>query len=92
MILQSSICETAGQCGSGKGDLSVLIQTAALGTFGMNDYFVFYSEYGSAEAGFEEWQFRDAPGVVPLPPALLLLSTAIAGLAGFAGMRRRKDA
>ena len=51
VILQSSICETAGQCGSGKGDLSVLIQTAALGTFGMNDYFVFYSEYGSAEAG-----------------------------------------
>ena len=40
--------------------------------------------------GVGYWPLGDV--VIPVPPAIILLGTAIASLAGFAGMRRRRTA
>lgn len=86
IVLQASICETAGQCGSGQGDLSVFIPTSLLGPLNPNDFFVFYSEYEGADSGFEEWRFRDVPAI-PQPGTLALFAMGLLGL-GFVSRRR----
>ena len=91
ILLQASICETNGQCGSGKGDLSVLIPLLLLGEFNPTDYFVLYTEYHDANSGFEEWSFYSDVSVVPLPAALPLYGTGLA-IMGFIGWRKRRKA
>ena len=101
--LQASICDTPGQCGSGFGDLSVLIPLSLLGDFALTDYFVLYTEYSDvtqsgdeADAGFEEWAWRgqefEPPAVIPLPAAMPLFLTALMGLGGLTYRRRRAAA
>lgn len=86
VVLQASICDTRGQCGSGHGDLNVFIPVSLLGRFDLTDNFVFYSEYLYANDGFEEWKFQDAPGQqVPAPGSLALVGIGLAAI----GLRRR---
>lgn len=90
VVLQASICNTPGQCGSGKGDLSVLIPTSLLGTFSPTDNFVLYTEYTGANDGFEEWRFRDTPTTqVSEPGTLVLFTVGLIGLGVFARRRGR---
>jgi hypothetical protein len=77
-ILQASICDTNGQCGSGKGDLNVFIPTS-LFTGSPNDYFVLYTEYDRVGSGFEEWRYLAAEDV-PGPGTLVLLSVGLLGI------------
>lgn len=88
IVLQASICDTPGQCGSGKGDLTVFVPVDLLGAFSPTDNFVLYSEYLYANDGFEEWRFTSAPGRVPEPGSLALIALALAGLV----RRRRQNA
>lgn len=82
VVLQASICDSNGQCGSGHGDLGVLIPKHLL--FGSpTDQFVLYTEYSGANSGFEEWRFFDAPlppSQVPEPAALALLGPGLIAL------------
>lgn len=89
VVLQASICDMNGQCGSGHGDLNVFVPVSLLGTFSPTDNFVLYTEYLYANDGFEEWRFGDAPGTIPEPGTLALLGVGLAGI-GFS--RRRKQA
>ena len=43
VVLQASICDTPGQCGSGMGDLSVFIPTSQLLPLNPDDQFVLYT-------------------------------------------------
>ena len=90
VVLQASICDTPGQCGSGKGDLRVLIPKSLLGPLKPFDFFVFHSEYSGANSGFEEWAFRDDlfPPTIPEPSSLALFAFGLAGL-GLMAKRRR---
>lgn len=88
VVLQASICDTPGQCGSGHGDLNVFIPVSLLGSFSPTDNFVFYSEYLYANDGFEEWRFADAPGQIPEPGTLALVGLGL-GLGAFALRRPR---
>ena len=96
ILLQASICGTPGQCGSGKGDMSVFIPIAQLGLFDGNgnalfdgtEQFVFYSEYLYVNDGFEEWRFGDTVvGQVAEPGMLAIFGI---GIIGMGVMRRRR--
>lgn len=89
VILQASICDSNGQCGSGHGDLGVLIPQNLLSSGSPTDYFVLYTEYSGANDGFEEWRFYDVPTQVPEPASLLLMGPGLLSL-GVWGMRRKK--
>jgi hypothetical protein len=83
VVLQASICDTNGQCGSGHGDLNVFVPLSLLGGFSPTDNFVLYTEYLYANDGFEEWKFSDAPGQVPEPGTLALLGVGLFGVRAF---------
>lgn len=91
VVLQASICDSNGQCGSGHGDLNVFIPWSLLGAFNPNDNFVLYTEYLHVNDGFEEWRFSSAtpPTQVPAPGTLALLGIGLAGLS-FARRRQRR--
>jgi hypothetical protein len=96
VVLQASICDTPGQCGSGHGDLDVFVPVSLLGNFSPTDNFVLYSEFLYPSGGFEEWKFSSASGTngggngqVPEPGTLALFGV---GLAGLWSMRRKARA
>ncbi len=74
VVLQASICDTPGQCGSGHGDLEMLIPETLFDGLD-TDYLVFYTEYGRAKipsGGFEEWSTKSASTPIPEPSAALI--------------------
>ena len=83
--LQASICDTAGQCGSGKGDLKLFILESLI-QGAPEDYFVFYTEYDNVGSGFEEWNYLARSVTVPEPGTLAMLGFGLTGLVAF---RRR---
>ncbi|MFT5438225.1 MAG: hypothetical protein ACI9MJ_000083 [Alphaproteobacteria bacterium] len=91
ILLQASICDNGGQCGSGHGDMNVFIPVELLGTFSDTDYFVFYSEYLYVNDGFEEWRIGGyVPGETPSPKVSEPGTVAIFALVGFGVLWRRK--
>ncbi len=88
IVLQASICDTNGQCGSGHGDLGVMIPVRLLGSHSPTDYFVLYTEYSHGNDGFEEWKFFDTPRV-PEPASLALLTSGLVAVTAWAAVRRR---
>jgi len=86
VTLQASICDTPGQCGSGKGDMDLFILERLLVDFS-GDYFGFYTEYSGVDSGFEEWSYLAATDV-PEPGMVGLLAI---GLLGMAVSRRRRS-
>ena len=74
VVLNASICDNPGQCGSGHGDLELLIPET-LFDGADTDYLVFYTEYGRASSpsgGFEEWSTRSSSTPIPEPSAALI--------------------
>ncbi len=91
VVLQSSICDTPGKCGSGHGDMDLFIPTSLL-PGSPTDHFVFYSEYAAANSGFEEWSVLSKPTEVPEPSTLLLIGSGMVALAAFERFLRRAGA
>lgn len=89
VLLQASICDTPGQCGSGHGDLSVFIPQNLL-SGSPTDYFVLYTEYANADSGFEEWRFHEGVSAVPEPGTAALLFAGLPALGFFWRLRRRQ--
>ena len=92
VILQASICDSKGQCGSGHGDLDVFIPVGLL-SGAPEDFFVLYTEYDGANDGFEEWRFDPLPQQVPEPSTTLLFAVGLVLVASFRrrfAVKRRK--
>lgn len=89
VVLQSSICDSNGQCGSGHGDMELRIALDLSG-YDPNDYFVFHSEYLKVADGFEEWRFRSGGPLTKVsePAALGLFGLGFIGM-GIIRRRRR---
>jgi hypothetical protein len=87
VVLQVSICDSKGQCGSGHGDLGVMIPQNLL-SGAPTDFFVLYTEYSRGNSGFEEWRFFDQPIHVPAPASMVLLASGLAGVVALATVRR----
>lgn len=85
VVLQASISTSTGQGGSGHGDMDVYIPSS-LFSGNPNDFFVFYTEYAGANAGFEEWRF--SAGQVPEASAMLLLGSGLVGLVWYRRLKR----
>lgn len=85
VVLQASISTSPGQGGSGHGDMDVFIPSSLL-SGNPNDFFVFYTEYAGANAGFEEWRF--SAGQVPEASAMLLLGSGLVGLVWYRRLKR----
>ncbi len=84
VILQASICDSNGQCGSGHGDLDVLIPQSLLGTNHLpTDNFVLFTEYTGANDGYEEWRFNSASVPEPETMALLVIGLSLIGFRQF---------
>ena len=88
VLLQASICDSNGQCGSGHGDLDVFIPQSLLGIHDPTDNFVLYTEYAGANDGFEEWRFNSASSV-PEPGMVALLLAGLPALGLFRKLRLR---
>jgi PEP-CTERM motif-containing protein len=88
VVLQASICDSNGQCGSGHGDMDLLIPVSLLAGHSPTDQFVFYTEYSGGNDGFEEWRYLDTPTQVPEPSTLLLLGSGFIGLAAYRRFRK----
>jgi len=77
VLLQASICDNKGQCGSGHGDMAMYIPTELIDG-DADDYLVFYTEYNRASnpnGGFEEWSTRSTQTpAVPEPSAALVFA------------------
>ena len=84
-ILQSSICDANGQCGSGHGDMNLFILTDMFANYSPDDQLAFYSEYDRVDSGFEEWRYLAATSV-PEPGTLGLLLMAF----GFLFVSRKR--
>ena len=92
VTLDASICDTPGQCGSGHGDMTLLIPVANLPAgWNTTDNVVFYTVYdraGGASGGFEEWRHGTGP---PIPePRAALAFAAGALVVGWATRRARR--
>ncbi len=94
VTLQASICDAPGQCGSGHGDMTLLIPVGELDLpagFSLDDNLVFYTAYdraGGSGSGFEEWRHGSGP---PIPEPRAWLSFAAGGLiVGWATRRARR--
>ncbi len=80
VLLQASICDAAGQCGSGHGDLEMLIQVSLFANVSLDDYLVFYTEYDLAarpNGGFEEWSTRSGTVPIPEPSAAIVFAVGM---------------
>jgi len=91
VILNASICDTPGQCGSGHGDLEMLIEVASL-VGDADDILVFYTEYDLASnpsGGPEEWSTRSSTTPIPEPSAALLFAVGTLFAAGAIRKERR---
>jgi hypothetical protein len=90
VVLQASICDTAGNCGSGKGDMEVKIPVGFFLSALPSDNFVLYFEAIKNHDGFEEWSFASAGDSrqASEPATLGLFGIALAGM-GYIRRRRR---
>lgn len=85
--LDASVCDAAGQCGSGHGDMTMLIPDHYfVGKVKDDEQIVFFSRYalaGGASGGFSEW--RVGP---PIPEPNAALVFAVGGLIVGTAVRR----